>query len=149
MKKNIVLRKIIHIDEDKCNGCGLCVEACHEAAIEMVNNKARLVSDEYCDGLGDCLPECPTGAITMIEKETMAYDDDAVQERLSQIKKEENMACGCPGTAARELKPKERDISSDKPEKVNNTIISELRQWPVQLRLISPNDKSNNIRKRD
>ena len=77
-----MIRKIIQIDEEKCNGCGACAEACHEGAIGMVNGKAKLLRDDYCDGLGDCLPTCPTGAISFVEREAAAYDEKAVQENM-------------------------------------------------------------------
>ena len=79
-------RKIISIDEEKCNGCGLCVDACHEDALQMIDGKARLISESYCDGLGDCLPECPTGAITIEERDADAYDEEAVMERIKEKK---------------------------------------------------------------
>lgn len=134
-------RKIVHIDEEKCNGCGLCVKACHEGAIEIVNGKARLVSDEYCDGLGDCLPECPTGAISIIERESKPFDEDAVKLRMTG-KKEVLLPCGCPGTEARRLEREQPDrnimSTGDKSDiYMENTIQSELTQWPVQLKLIN------------
>ena len=118
MKK--MIRKIITIDEEKCNGCGLCVDACHEGAIVMVDGKAKLLSDEYCDGLGDCLPECPTDAITMDEREAKAFDKELVEERMKEIAKEKLDLKNTP--------PQFKDISL-------NTG-SELRQWPVQLSLV-------------
>lgn len=144
-----MIRKIVQIDEKKCNGCGLCITACHEGAIELVNGKATLISDEYCDGLGNCLPNCPMDAIQLIEREAVDFDEEAVQKLLQEKKNNANevkgaesgqMPCGCPGTAARKI---ERKISL--PQKsvkveVKSTQqdgVSELRQWPVQLRLIN------------
>ena len=101
-----MLRKIIQIDEEKCTGCRLCVDACHEGAIAMVNGKARLLRDDYCDGLGDCLPACPTDAITFVEREAAPYDEAAVAAHLAARAAAGHAptpAGGCPGTAARTL----------------------------------------------
>lgn len=138
-----MIRKIVNIDESKCNGCGICVTACHEGAIELIDNKARLVSDIYCDGLGDCLPGCPTGAITIIERESLAYDDDAVQERMKEIKKKNSqpkeIPCGCPGTAAKSIERPENRLAKmvAKVSEKSEDNSSELQQWPVQLKLIN------------
>ena len=86
-----MIRRIIQIDEEKCNGCGACAEACHEGAIGMVNGKATLLRDDYCDGLGDCLPTCPTGAISFVEREASAYDEKAVQENMRKKAKSNQM----------------------------------------------------------
>lgn len=83
-----MIRKIIEINEEKCNGCGLCAKACHENAIGMVNGKAKLLRDDYCDGLGDCLPTCPTGAITFVEREAAAYDEAAVEENKRKMNRQ-------------------------------------------------------------
>jgi len=124
-------RKIISIDEAKCNGCGLCVSACHEGALQMVNGKARLVSDSYCDGLGACLPDCPTGAIQIIERDAAAFDEAAVKARMEQPKVEEKpLACGCPGMMAQKLERK--PVQTAQPV----SGVSELTNWPVQIKLV-------------
>jgi ferredoxin len=127
-----MIRKIIKIDEEKCNGCGLCAEACHEGAIGMVKGKAKLLRDDYCDGLGDCLPVCPTGAISFEHREAAEYDEAAVQENMLN-KQKETMPCGCPGTHARAIR---RENES---ETVRNDVDenkSRLSQWPVQIKLV-------------
>ena len=130
-----MLRKIIHIDEDKCNGCGLCAKACHEGAIEMINGKAKLTRENFCDGFGDCLPECPTGAITFEEREVPAYDENAVKKsKQAQILKQaqaQNHA-GCPGSAAMFFdRAKNNNNSAPLPE-----FQSQLTNWPVQVKLL-------------
>ncbi len=132
-------RKIVNIDREKCNGCGLCVNACHEGAIELVNGKAQLIGDEYCDGLGDCLPECPVDAINIIERESKDYDEKLVVEKKKEkLNLKVDLPCGCPGTAARIINrvPKSKIHVSTSGENIGN--ISKLRQWPVQLKLINP-----------
>ena len=124
-----MIRKIIHIDEEKCNGCGACANACHEGAIGMVDGKAKLLRDDYCDGLGDCLPACPTGAITFVEREAAAYDEAAVQA----AKKAKGEAFhGCPGQRTRLF---HRAETAGKPEAAPKAE-SQLAQWPCQIRLV-------------
>ncbi len=135
-----MIRKIVNINKEKCNGCGLCVNACHEGAIELVNGKAELISDEYCDGLGDCLPECPTGAINIIERESKDYDEKLVAKKAKEKEKEEVMPCGCPGTAARKIeRASDKNAYTDKKNLEDFSADSELTQWPVQLSLINTN----------
>ena len=121
-----MIRRIIQIDEEKCNGCGVCAQACHEGAIGMVAGKAKLLRDDYCDGLGDCLPTCPTGAITFVEREAAAYDEQAVLEH----QKKQSQQSGCPGSRAQQIR-REAQQSSMRSE----TVLSELSQWPVQIKL--------------
>lgn len=124
-----MIRKIIAIDEKRCNGCGLCAEACHEGAIGMVNGKAKLLREDFCDGLGDCLPACPTGAITFEEREAPAYDAAAVQKAQSTVS-HAPLPCGCPGTQSKRLYPAKATADTAAPP------TSQLSQWPVQLRLV-------------
>lgn len=129
-----MVRRIIQIDREKCNGCGLCAKACHEGAIGMVDGKAQLMRDDYCDGLGDCLPVCPTNAIRFIEREAAAYDEAAV--KANQAKKaEEAASCGsfggCMSSQAKTLE--EQSCQGCGP------VFSRLRQWPVQIQLVPVN----------
>ena len=126
-----MIRRIIEINREKCNGCGACAAACHEGAIAMVDGKAQLMRDDYCDGLGDCLPACPTGAITFVEREATAYDEAAVL--AAKAKKEEKLPCGCPGSAARAIHREESPCDVRTPQQ------SQLRQWPVQIKLAPVN----------
>ena len=150
-----MIRKIIHIDEYKCNGCGLCAAACHEGAIGMRNGKAVLLRDDYCDGLGDCLPVCPTGAITFTTREAAAYDEAAVKAAMAVRDNHggghhAHHGGGCPGAAARALHtapaPASRNeacVESTAPsapsEGAGGAAFSCLRQWPVQIKLAPVN----------
>ena len=125
-----MLRKIVKIDENKCNGCGLCADACHEGAIGMVNGKAKLLRDDYCDGLGDCLPVCPVDAISFEVRDALAYDEQAVKK--AQEEKSKNLPCGCPGTHCKTLQRQETVVQS-------NPVTSRLNQWPVQIKLVPVN----------
>ncbi len=128
-----MIRKIIKIDENKCNGCGACATTCHEGAIEMVNGKAKLVKEDFCDGLGDCLPACPTGAITFEKREAPAYDENAVNEAKKK-KQEKPLPCGCPGTNAKAIERKPASCPSS-----TQNVSSRLRQWPCQIKLVPIN----------
>ncbi len=136
-----MIRTIINIDKEKCNGCGICVSACHEGAIAMVDGKAELVRDDYCDGLGNCLPACPTGAITFVEREAAAFDEAAVEENMKKKQHQQHdLPCGCPGSQSKALKreteeknaPAPATAQTEKPE-------SQLQQWPVQIKLVPVN----------
>lgn len=124
-----MIRKIIQIDQEKCNGCRACVDACHEGAIVMVGGKAQLMRDDYCDGLGDCLPNCPTGAITFVEREAADYDEEAIKKNMAA---QGRVYKGrCPGSEAHAVTPEAAKESRQGDS-------SQLRQWPVQLKLVPP-----------
>ena len=142
-------RKIVKINKELCNGCGICVESCHEGAIRMVDGKAELVSDKYCDGLGDCLPACPTGAIEIIEREAVPYDQEAVGVKHVQekMKNSDSPACACSGGIPRNIvretdAPHICQCQSGDGNKGNKNHhakqIAELKNWPVQLKLVNP-----------
>lgn len=138
-----MIRQIIHIDEDKCNGCGLCAKACHEGAIDIVDGKAKLMREHFCDGLGDCLPNCPTGAITFETREAPAYDEAAVKESQKKKAEEEKMSenhhhegGGCPGSRIMQMKReenREEEMSATAPAARS---VSQLNQWPCQIKLV-------------
>lgn len=133
-----MIRKIVQIDEEKCNGCGACAEACHEGAIGMVNGKAKLLRDDYCDGLGDCLPTCPTGAISFVEREAAAYDEKAVQENIRKKQEQSRTSAaphgGCPGSQMQRI---QRSQESARSNPVSAE--SQLGQWPCQIKLVPVN----------
>ncbi len=137
-----MVRKIIKIDQEKCTGCGLCADACHEGAIGMVDGKAVLLREDYCDGLGDCLPACPTGAITFEEREAPAYDAAAVAAAQSEksaktetAESAEPLPCGCPGTHSKTIhRPAQQN---ELPQSA--AVQSQLAQWPVQIKLVPVN----------
>ncbi len=127
-----MVRKIIKINENKCNGCGACAAACHEGAIEMINGKARLTREDYCDGLGDCLPACPVDAISFEERDAPAYDEGAVLAAKAKINPQ-RLPCGCPGSNAKAIKRESNGAVK------NISVTSQLSQWPCQIKLIPVN----------
>ncbi len=140
-----MIRQIIHIDEEKCNGCGICAQACHEGAIEMVDGKAKLVRENFCDGLGDCLPACPTGAISFEEREAPEYDEAAV--KVNKMMKELTAGGGCPGARAVQLtgaREEDGDPANAKAaggqaadvQVAGGKAVSRLAQWPCQIKLV-------------
>jgi NAD-dependent dihydropyrimidine dehydrogenase PreA subunit len=133
------LRKIIEIDEELCDGCGQCVLACAEGALQIIDGKARLVGEIYCDGLGACLGECPQGALRIVEREAEEFDEKAVEELLARRRQEQAasppaevpLACGCPGSAAMALSPAGATQS-------DTQVASTLGHWPIKLQLLAP-----------
>ena len=135
-----MIRKIIKIDKEKCNGCGACADACHEGAIDIIDGKAQLVREHFCDGLGDCLPECPTGAISFEEREAPAYDEEAVKEAQKKISAKNQAVSahsGCPGSKIMQIQRAE----TPEPAEPSLTIdsVSRLQNWPVQIKLAPVN----------
>ena len=130
----MVMRNIVKIDEEKCNGCGQCIEACAEGAIEIIDGKAKLVSEIYCDGLGACLGHCPEDAITVEQREVSEFDEQATKAHLAEKKNsQEQTDFVCPGTMAKNLRDKAEPTESG-----SVSVPSQLSQWPVQLKLVSP-----------
>jgi ferredoxin len=135
-----VKRKIIQIDEDRCDGCGNCVISCAEGALQIVDGKAKVISDNLCDGLGACLGECPQGALTIIERDADEFDEDAVEAHLesrNDAEEEKTMACGCPSTRIQSFAPADDCRRTNAPT-THEKSASALTHWPVQIRLIPP-----------
>lgn len=128
----VKVRKIVKIDEEKCNGCGVCIPACAEGALKIIDGKARLVSEIYCDGLGACLGECPQGAISIEEREAPEFDEEATKQYLEK-KEEEELACGCSSATVAQFEKAETTAPGETGEQP-----SLLRHWPVQLTLVPP-----------
>ncbi len=136
-----VMRKIIEIDEERCDGCGQCMSGCAEGALQIVDGKARVVSDEYCDGLGACLRECPQDALRIIEREAEEFDEAAVEARLSELEKESGKpkaSGGCPSAGIQVFAPHATAQTAKAPSAQEGELTSALTHWPIQIRLIPP-----------
>ena len=127
-------RNVISIDSEKCNGCGLCVNACHEGALQLIDGKAVLTSDSYCDGLGNCLPQCPADAIKIIEREAADFDAEAVKRKMQTEHSKQLHEEGCPGKRMLTIERQSQRNTAEAP-----AIPSQLRQWPCQIKLVAPN----------
>lgn len=130
-----MVRKIIHIDDEKCSGCGLCASACHEGAIDMVDGKAKLVRENFCDGFGDCMPACPNGAISFEEREAPAYDEAAVKASKAASATHE-IPSSCPGSRMMELRREVESAQEPTVGIVGARPVSRLNQWPCQIKLL-------------
>ena len=130
-----MLRQIIKIDEEKCNGCGACVDACHEGALALVNGKAKLMRDDYCDGLGDCLPQCPTDAISFETRYAAPYDKEAVEANMKKKQQAKAAPGGCPGSQVRRM----HHATDPAPASAPAAVSSQLQNWPVQIKLAPVN----------
>ena len=137
-----IMRKIIEIDEELCNGCGQCVPACEEGAIEIVDGKAKLVAEKYCDGLGACLGDCPTGALKIVEREAEDFDEEAVEEYLRTKKTQPtdmpNVQCGCPSEKIMSFSGPSPCEQANRPVYTSQSTQSALTHWPIQIRLVPP-----------
>ncbi|HIJ60918.1 MAG TPA: 4Fe-4S binding protein [Nitrospirae bacterium] len=128
-------RKIIEIDENLCDGCGQCVTSCKEGALEIVNGKAKIISDVFCDGLGACIGDCPKSALKIIEREALPFDEEAMQKHIESNKQPPLMPCGCPSTHIKQFKPMPQHIPSNSYDELPSL----LSHWPVQIKLVPIN----------
>lgn len=128
-----MLREVVIIDEEKCDGCGLCIPSCAEGAIKIIDGKAKLVDARFCDGMGACLGKCPLDAITVEQRDVPEFDEELVKVHLAkETEREEPHHCACPGSAARSFEPEEEEVTA------GDTAPFQLTQWPIQLHLVSP-----------
>jgi len=137
-----VMRKVIEIDEELCDGCGLCIPSCAEGALQIIDGKAKLVGDKYCDGLGACLGECPNDALKTVEREAEAFDEEAVEALLKSREEEKKadapvLPCGCPSTLLQSFTPPKDRRATVEPVS-RPSVASALSHWPIQINLIPP-----------
>ena len=131
------IRKIVKIDEEKCDGCGACLLSCAEGALQIIDGKAKLISEKYCDGLGACLGECPQGAITVEEREAEGFDEEAVVQHLREGRIDDELPCGCPSATVTQFE-RQADTGIPSAEVARATLESRLTHWPVQMALVPP-----------